>query len=308
MPIRTLWSGAWQGPVADGNVRLKWGGSSWISPAAVRMKTGSTVGAEVPPFGGGWTDTQYHGYPNPPSVAWVNAWGYGNLQAAWNYAAAGGAAIAYYHVVLTDVNGAWLSEENSTDNVSPNWTVAQDTRYMVYVRSVAVNGLASPFQGPLKVGIGHPSTPNYGYVQRTRPWYSQINGNWYKDAYNGGEGGTVVFVPNTVLITEFHVNMVTNNSFSSVISPWNNRTMSHIFAGADWTDVIQANNPYSGIEYGFNNWGGDNYWGYILRGAGWTVSPGGVARCVGQFGVAGNEYYNNYEVVSWNPEQGNYYW
>jgi hypothetical protein len=67
-------------------------------------------------------------------------------------------------------------------------------------------------------------------------------------------------------------------------------------------------NPYQTVEYGFNNWGGDAWWGLMAKGAGWTVSPGGNARMVGDFGVEGTEYYNNWEIVSWNPEQGNYYW
>jgi hypothetical protein len=295
--LRVKSAGVWRGPVSDGILRVKSGGV-WVSPSYVRAKAPS----------GAWVDSQYRGYPNPPSAPWVHAWSYSNCQVAWNYAAGGGAAISYYEVVITDAAGNWLATENSTDNISPNWGVGQDTRYQFYVRSVAANGLVSAWQGPLRVGIGHPSTPNYGWVQRTRDWYSQINGNWIKDKYAGGEGGTVVFVPNSVLITALHYNIFTNNGFSSVISPWNNRTVSSIYAGIDQGNVFQANNPLQTIDYGYANWGADNYWGFICRGAGWTVSEGGTARLVGQFGVQGTEYYNNWEIVSYNPEQGNYYW
>lgn len=299
MAIRLKSGAGWVGPVGDGNLRIKWGGP-WISPSYVYCKIGD--------LGGGyWQDSGYRGYPNPPSTPWVNTWGYGNCQVAWNYPAGGGAAIAYYHVVMTDVNGSWIAEENSTDNVSPNWGVNQDSRYRFYVRSVAQNGLASPFQGPLNVGIGHPSTPNYGYVQRTQYWSSEhLSGARNKD------DPFWVGVPSSVLLQGMHWRNLRTGGMSGVVAPGTNRQVAWIVYSNEYghiTDNYGTIYNGSSIDHPLNNWADGSAWGIVARGAGWSTTGNGYYMLwLDDFWCDGTYYYDNYEIVSWNPEQGNYYW
>jgi hypothetical protein len=47
----------------------------------------------------------------------------------------------------------------------------------------------------------------------------------------------------------------------------------------------------------------------VARGAGWSTTGNGYYMLwCDDFWVDGTYYYDNYEIVSWNPEQGNYYW
>lgn len=284
--------GAWR-TVADGKLRVKSSGA-WQSPGYCRVKSG-----------GAWRDSGYRGYPNPPSAPWVHSWGYGNLQAAWS-PASGGPAISSYHVVLTNVNGSWIHEEYSGDTYSPNYGVDQDTRYQVYVRSVGTNGLVSAWQGPLRVGIGHPATNNYGWVQRTRGWVSgQVSGARNKDdPFWVGVGGNI-------WITGMHVRNLSTPQ-SSVVAPGTNRGVDFVVYSGSYGTL---NGSYGTIYSGFNmdhplgNWGDGSAWGIVARGAGWSTTGNGyyMLWCDALW-MSGTEYYDNYEVVSTNPAQGNYYW
>lgn len=288
------YSGTWQGG-SDGSIRLKWGGSGWSVPSYCRVRVN-----------GNWVDSGYRAYPNPPSAPWVNSWTYSNCQVAWNYAAGGGAPISYYEVVITDAAGNWLATENSTDNVSPNWGVSQDTRYRFYVRSVAVNGLASPFQGPLNVGIGHPSTPNYGYVQRSSDWNSDVVGG-----ARNADDPFWVGVPGGVLLNGMHISNY-YTPMSSVVARGTNRDVNWVLYGQDYGSVVNNYGTlYSGgsLSHPLNNWGDGSPWGWIARGAGWSTTGNGTYMLwIEQLWLSGTYYYDNYEIVSWNPEQGNYYW
>lgn len=300
MPIRTKWGGTtWQGPVADGNLRLKWGGSSWVSPGYARVKAGSGAGVESPPYGGSWVDTSYRGYPLPPSMPWVQQWDYSQTLTGFNGPSGGGPAIDFYNIERLDANGTPVEGYNDTSG-SRWWGTPQDTRHQFRVRSHGVNGLYSGWVGNLRVGIGHPSTPNYGYVQRTRGWYQQIDGVWGRDQ------PFWIWIPNAVHITAFHYGLYT--PMSGQLSPGTNRKISFIATGADWGNTENWPSPYNGVSGGHDLAGGDNYWGYVARGAGWSTTGNSYYSVNGGFGIEGTEYYQNYEVVSYNPEQGNYYW
>lgn len=306
--IRVGNGSTWSAPVANGKLNSKWGGG-WFNPQAVYAKISDGTPATNGGYGANprWVDTGYRGYPAVPAQIWVAAWDYSNVVVQWS-AGSGGAAVSAWHVVQTNANGdVWLNQVETTSgqwNTGINW----DTRYRYYVRAKAASGLYSAFQGPLNVGIGHPTQYTYGYVQRARDWSSSLNGNWYKDAYNGtNPGGTMIYVPNSVLIQSIVYDIAAVNNFTAVLSPYPSREIHHIYGNNDAGDVAHWTNPTQGAE-GYNNWGGDSYWGFICRGSGWTVSPTGLARVVGWITVNGLEYYDNYEIVSTIDEQGNYYW
>lgn len=303
--IRVGNGGAWGAPVANGKINSKWG-AGWFNPTAVYAKT-----SDGTPGGGfgpnpRWVDTGYRGYPAVPAQIWVAAWDYTNVIVQWS-AGSGGAPVSAWNVVMTDPAGNWLAQ---IETGSAQWMtgINWNTRYRYYVRAKATSGLYSAFQGPLNVGIGHPTQYTYGYVQRTRAWSASLNGNWYRDAFDGSNpGGTVIFVPGNVILQSMVYDIAANENFSSVLSPYGNRYISHIWAGADAGDVLYWNNPTQGPE-GFNDWGQDNWWGFICRGAGWTVAPTGLAKVVGWMTANGTEYYDNYEITSVVNEQSNYYW
>ena len=290
MAIRIKWGGPWIGPIADGNLRTRWGGG-WISPAYVNVKANST--SLTPPYGGNWVDTGYRGYPNPPQSIWVHAWSFTDVALGFTGPAAGGAPVAYYHLVQTDSSGNWLNQVNVGGSPWGNFGVGEDGYYAFFVRSISTSGLASAFAGPVRVKIGHSEQGYWANENRTRDWYSQLDGaNWYKDAYDGSNpGGTVVWVPSSVEVYALHYDVWANNGFSSVLSPWGNRILSNMYRSTDMGNTIQSNNPLQGVYHGAYGNGGDGWWGIVARGAGWTVSPGGTARCVGAFGVQGTETY-----------------
>jgi hypothetical protein len=294
------YSGSWSPTIADGNFRLKWGGTAWTFPGAVKVKDGD-VGT------GAWVDTGYHGYPNPPTNLRVNSWSYTNAQAAWDYAPAGGAPIDYYHIVITDAAGTWLAQENSTDNLSPNWSVSPDTKYQFYVRSHSSNGLMSGFVGPLRIQIGHDVSYNYGYVTRQRYWQSAV----LSGARNKDDPFWVTVPSSIAALSGMHWRNLRTPQ-SSVVTPGTNRTVNLIANNGDlgpinntWGTILSGNNG----DWAFNNAGSDLIWGLVARGSGWSTTGNGTYMLwCDQFWMDGTENYSNYEVVSTNPAVGNSYW
>lgn len=209
-----------------------------------------------------------------------------------------------------DSSGNLLNSENSPDNFSPGWGAVTDGLYRFRVRSVSTSGLVSPWSAEVRVSTGHPSAPIYGNVQHSAYWYSQLyNGNWYKDAYDGSNpGGTVVWVPSSVLIDAFHFNIAANGGFGP-ISPGTNRHLTYVIAGAPRGDALQIpGTSFSYIEYAFYEWGQDNWYGLMAQGAGWTVSAGGLQRIVGDIGIEGTQYWTVYEQTGSTPPVYNGYW
>ena len=302
MSVRVHWgastqvppfAGGWVGG-SDGSIRLRWSGV-WQTPSYMRMRVG-----------GNWVDSGYRAFPNPPSDPWVNSWDYSNVQAAWNYAAGGGAPISYYEVQLLNASGGLWASENSTDNVSPNWGIGQDARAQIRVRSVGVNGLTSAWSNLLRVGTGHPSTPNYGYVQRTQDWNSDLVGG-----ARNADDPFWVGVPGGVLLNAMHISNY-YTPMSGVVARGTNRDVNWVLYGNDYGSVVNNYGTlYSGgsISHPLNNWGDGSPWGWIARGAGWSTTGNGYYMLwIEQLWLSGTYYYDNYEIVSWNPEQGNYYW
>ena len=299
--IRYKWGANWSGNVADGNLRTRWGGG-WFVPSLVRAKVGD-VG------GGYWTDTGYRGVPNPPSTPWVHSWydggslgAQGHLQVAWNYAS-GGAAVSYYEVVLQDQWGNELGRENSTDNISPQWGVAQNAYYQTFVRSVGASGLVSAWQ-QRNVYIGRPAYPIMGTIHHADDWAT--GGSIGYEGYLNNLAG--FGVPGDVRAHAVHWQLWTSwgSGVLSVSPPqfvdggdrqiqiiWNEY---NVFWEPNWPS------PLDGWDAewinGFAFWGNGGRTGFICRGAGWG-HPG--YRADGYVTVYGVRYYDTWGQVGTEP-------
>lgn len=293
------YGGVWTTVAAAGNLRLKWGGASWITPAIAYAKSGA-VGT------GSWVDTGYRGYPNPPTSFGIHYWDYSQVQAVWAGPDAGGAPVQDYHFVLTNEAGTWLYEEYGTDGFQAV-SVSQNTRYRLYVRSRSTNGLFSGFVGPINVGIGYPAVNNYGYVNRERGWNSEVVGG-----YRNMDDPLWVGVPDSIHI----YTMAWRNlqcPASGVTSPGTNRTVNYIFNGGDFGPI---NNNLGTIPKGHNyDYPLDNAppfggaWGLIARGVGWsTTGNPSLMMYADALWIYGIETYANYELISTTPAVGNYYY
>ena len=286
--------GSWSGAALDGRLKVKSGaigGGSWRTPAYCKVKAN-----------GVWVDSGYRGYPGNPSAPWVynwSSWGYTHMQIAWSYASGGAPAVSY-DALQQDSAGNWLNAEwGGTDNLT-GFNVAENGYYQYLVRSVGATGLVSPWQGPLRVYMGHAATPNYGWVHHADYWYQQIDGYWGKDQ------PAWIYVPNSVQISAFHFSLST--PMSSVLSPGTNRQLYHVFLSNQYGEVISFPSPVYHIEYFPNFAGGNAYWGFVPRGAGWSTTGNSYYSVNGAFGVEGYNHYDVNEIVSWNPATGNGYW
>lgn len=283
---------AWVGPIADGKIYVKSGGV-WCSPVSCKIKSG-----------GVWVDSGYQGIPGVPSMPWVVSWSYTATRTQFN-GPASGPTVQDYHVERLDAAGTAVEGYYQTSGIR-DWGTPKDTKHQFRVRSRAASGLHSAWVGNLKVGIGHPETYNYGYVQRTRYWSSPHGATAAnKDQWIAYTG------PASVLLQGMHWRNLRTPQ-SSVVRPGTNREVNWILISADYGSI--GNNlgtVYSGnnTDWALNNWGDNAAWGIIPRGAGWsTTSNSTYMLHVDDFWIDGTEYYDNYEIVSTNPAQGNYYW
>jgi hypothetical protein len=305
MPLRTKSGGAWQ-TFTDGTLRFKVDGVAQ-TPQYCRIKAN-----------GVWNDSGYRGPPSVPSNMWVQQWNNdpGQTLTGFSGPPGGGPAIDYYHIERYDANGSAVEGYYDTSG-SRWWTTPKDTRHQFRVRSHGVNGLWSAWTPYLRVGIGHPSTPNYGYVQRTRDWSN--GGSIGNDGTLNNLAG--FGVPSSVVCNRIDYNLwlagwnIDGLTQLSVYPPaFVNSGDRHIDINYNESTLwYRPNwpNPYVGTDYP-SFWGNGGRTGIVCReindGPG-TQGGGWYFRSVqGYISLYGVEYYNNYEIVSYNPEQGNYYW
>lgn len=291
--------GSWR-QIGDGNIRVKHGGGIgagwWHVPTKCYRKIGG-LGE------GYWDDTDYASYPLPPSMPWVQAWDYNSTLTGFS-GPSGGPPIDYYHIERLDYYGTPVEGYYDTSG-SRWWTTTQDTYHQFRVRSHGSNGLWSNWVGNLRINIGHPATPNYGYVERARGWGTYVEGGG-----RNRDDPWWFYVPGRIYITGMHWRNL-YAGMSSVVSPGTNRTVNYIFNGGDYGPLHgNLGTIYSGhnYDYGLGNWS-DNNWGLVPRGAGWSTTGNAYYQChCDNIWLSGTEYYDNYEIVSWNPEVGNRYW
>ena len=298
--VGNLGGGSWR-QIADGNLRVKHGGGIgggwWHVPTKCYVKIGD--------LGGGyWKDTGYASYPNPPTSIWVVAWNYGATHTAF-YGPSSGPPVQDYHIERLDYWGNPVEGYYQTSGERV-WSTPQDTHHQFRVRSRGVNGLHSDWSSPyLRVAIGHAATPNYGWVERARGWETYVEG--------GGRNANDpwwFYVPGRIYISGMHWRNLYAAS-SSVVTPGTNRTVNYIFNGGDYGPLhnnlgtIHSGHSY---DYGLGNWS-DGNWGIVPRGVGWSTTGNPYYQChCDNIWLSGTEYYDSYEIVSWNPEQGNNYW
>jgi hypothetical protein len=301
MPLRVKSGGAWQ-TFTPGALRFKVDGVERI-PQFCRIKAN-----------GIWNDSGYVGPPNPPTMPWVQQWNYSQTLTGFS-GPSGGPAIDYYHIERLDANGTPVEGYYDTSG-SRWWNTPQDTRHQFRVRSHGSNGLWSDWVGNLRVGIGHASTPNYGWVERSRDWST---GGYISARALYLEGFSV---PSRTLCNRIHWQLWTAGVSDGFICRYppgfktaGNRQLEihlnedYVWDRPDWPNPLDG---WDGAGYpgGLQFWGNGGRTGIKLVGpngsevGGWT--PGvGVDGYINLYGV---QYYDNYEIVSWNPEQGNYYW
>jgi hypothetical protein len=290
-----LGAGSWYGPIAAGLLRVQWGGS-WYTPAALYARPTPGLGSTS----SGWYDSGYRGYPATPSAPWVYAWDYNNVAIAWN-AGGGGAPVSAYQIVQTDSGGNWMYSYEVGGSPWGNFSVGPGGYYQYYVRAKTAAGLYSPFAGPLRIYIGQPSTYYETTETGTRGWseYMDVAGWGFKDNLVGPRP------PGDVIVTQIHWDL---GCPYGILSPFNNRSIDIVGNEGQYVWPTQ-NWPWQevhGDDY-FYHQSNTGRWGFICRGAGWTVSYGGASRVWGSFTVYGNQTYQ-YQQGHWTTATGNGYW
>lgn len=298
--IRYKWGGGFDGPVANGKLQTKWGGG-WFVPTVIYAKSGA-LGT------GGWVDTGYRGYPNPPQGIWVHAWNFGAVALGFSGPAAGGAPVAAYQLVQTDSAGNWLSQVEVGGSPWGNFGVGEDGYYQFYVRSKSAAGLYSNFVGPLRVRIGHTEQGYWQTEGRTQYWSSEhVSGARNRDdPFWIGHGGDCV-------LQTMHWRNLRTGGMSGTVSPWGSRTVNYIFNGGDFGaingELGEILNGHSYDKGGFGHTGTGAGWGLVARGSGWsTVSNGYYMLWLDDFWCDGYQNYNVNVYYITRYYQDNGYW
>jgi Fibronectin type III domain len=281
--------GSWV-TASDGDVHVKWGGTTWINPSFVKVK-----------WGGGWLDSDYRGYPADPTGLAVNAWTYTSASVKWS-AGSGGAAASTYEVQLRNQSGGVI--QTSTDSSSPSITfsLSEQTKYQFYVRAKTASGLYSGWTGPLRIQTGRAATSTTTTEPAIRSWSKAANVNAWKDHPVG------VVVPSTVVMKSIRYQLSANAGFTSVLSPYNNREIklwlnnSDAYAVRNWLNPVDQTLPLNNAAIG-----GLNVQGFICRGSGWSSYSTGTQRVVGTVTVTGDENYDKVVTVT-TPAIANSYW
>jgi hypothetical protein len=294
MTVYRKTNGGWAA-ASNGNIRVKWGGN-WNTASYVYRKTN-----------GQWADSGYRGYPLAPQSIWVHAWSFSAVALGFTGPPAGGAPVAYYHLVQTDSNGNWINQVNVGGSPWGNFGVGEDGYYQFYVRSVAASGLASAFTGPVRVRIGHTEQGYWATENRQQGWNSEQVGG-----YRNMDEPFWVGSPGNVYITGLHWRNLRTGGMSSVVTPGTNRTVNYVFNGGDF-GAMNGNlgTIYNGhsYDYGLGNPGGEGPWGLVARGVGWSTTGNGYYMLVcDALWLSGTETYQVSVYYVTRNYQDNGYW
>lgn len=305
MPVRIKDGGVWR-TVSNGNLRVRDGGT-WKVANFVSIK-----------INGAWFTCDYRGYPNPPQSPYIAAWDSTNFNTAtlaWSAPAAGGAPVASYEVLKTSANGNWVGGYPlNVGNVgSYAFPTGQDDRCQFYVRAISTGGLNSAdafgWTGPIKVQMGHTELGHTETDNLTRAWDSTSAGQ--SEAVNGYRNTTHLrYMPAAVEASSWYFNLRENPGWAiSKISPGTNREVYHVFQNAiQWGTVLDWSEPLVGW-FSYVYWGQDQWWGfYVSDNIGWTASPSGLQRFVGEFRIHGIEHYTQQRYVVDRARAENSYW
>ena len=297
------YGGNWRG-VANGSLKIRWNGN-WQAASLVYVR-----------WNGNWVDSGYRGKPANPVNVGIYGWDYSNVAIQWG-AGGGGSPVASYEIVFTDPNGNWYPNMPISGlGGSPWgwWGINWDTRYRVFVRAKGTNGTYSDFvslSGATGFGIGHPQQDNYGPVQHSRAWASEVQWNYrHRDELFG------VYVGNDILLSG--VNWQNLRTSHPIVTIGTNRTIYLYLNNADQAPInyyiagspqIESSGNYSSWGIGLNNWGNNAYWGIVPRESGWAVPNGpGYIVFADAVQLVGNQYYTTNDLISSIGATGNYYW
>jgi hypothetical protein len=203
----------------------------------------------------------------------------------------------------------------TTTGGSWSFGVAQNTLYQFYVRSWTARGLASAWNGPIRVGIGHPQQIAQRWAQRSRGAGASTAYN----LYNGTVAGSVLPGYSTaygfatgVVVTDVQYNITspsgfgeTEGFFRECFYLWNGTAGSpepayHFQVGLP-SGTFWAAHPARG------NWSNGGPWGIWLRGSGYDDKYG-VPPIQSYCFIWGTEYYAELEDYVSVAHQDNYYW
>ena len=303
--VGPAYGGSWSGTIANGNIRSRWG-AGWFTPTTIRRKMGD-IGA----VGGYWHDTGYVGLPSTPTSIAVYSWPTHSAASFYWTPGAGGAAVDHYVVGINDQsNTVGVSYTNHTSTISSSIPLSPSTKYNVHVIAVSSTGQVSNWYGPLKIVMGKDAVATSTPTQKTRDWSGSvaIGTNGYLNNPVG------VSVPTSVRMTSINYD-VTSTGFTSILSPYNHRTINRWFNGADegvaqaWPSPANRGLPYNVTNtINLQSTSASHKQGFICRGAGWATSGANTDyRVIGNVTVSGTETYTE-NVAGTIPAVANGYW
>lgn len=274
------------------------GADPWLRASKVYVRNNTAAN---------WIDTGYVANPGEPTGLAVATWDtvdYNAVQIKW-VAPTTGAPVSSYETQLRAQNLTTVINTypiSATAALTSIFIVVPNTKYGAYVRSKSAAGIFSDWVGPLKIQIGKSaSTTTTTDPTATRAYIKTDVGDGYRDEAVGP------LIPSTVRVAAIRYQVAPSGSFTSVLSPYNNReiwqvnngvqTAVRFSWGASVNEVVAANFI-----------GNSNKTGYICRGVGWSIRGNSTAyRAPGTVTVTGTETYTATVTVT-TPAVPNGFW
>ena len=280
--------GTWRA-INDGKLQVSWGGA-WVTPSTMKIA-----------WAGVWRDTGYAGFPADPVNVHLTHWDYNDTIMAWS-PGSGGAAVADYHVVQTDVSGNWLRQYTVAGTTSPAIPVSQSTKYRLYVRARSAANLFSNWGPSIGTSIGKPAVTTYTTEEATRPWSLAASVNGYKDAIVG------VGVATNRVVQNVRYQISAYSNFTSALTPYNNREIYRIANSGQYERFSWLVGSIDTTVNVGDYWGNGGVTGMICRGAGWaSTASSSIYRAVGTITASGYETYS-YQQAHTTAAVANSYW
>jgi hypothetical protein len=302
---RIAWGSNWQ--LWDpGKVEFAWG-TSWRLPSKVYVKANNA-----------WRDTGFEAYPNPPTSFAINSWTYSTLSVKWSAPDAGGAPVSTYEIELRNsANTSTIAEKTDSSSPSANFSVSQDTKYYVRIRSKAASGLTSAWVY-LKPWIGHPQVIDQQWVRKSRGYDSAAWYIGYRDA-TVGPTPTARYDANGLVDLGVYTRYAQlTYDISSWTSSLESATRFAYFKTGASGQIRLEGTYYGGIWPGAvsawnvnwtDEWADGGKYGVYLTGSGWASGPATSQYHLDVYiRVVGTEYYGELEDYVAVEEQPNAYW
>jgi hypothetical protein len=158
----------------------------------------------------------------------------------------------------------------------------------------------------MRAHIGHTEQGYTSLDSFTRYWSSA-----HLSGYHNKDDPFWVGIPSSVLLQGMHWRNLQMPG-SSIVTPFNNRTVNWIIFGTDWGDIsgnLGQVNKGNNTDYGFNNQGDGSAWGIVPRGSGWsTTGNTNVMLYTADFWCDGTETYQQNVYHKTRDRVENSYW